>query len=211
MTIRLYDYWRSSAAYRVRIALEWKGLAYERVATDLAAGAQREAGYKAVNPQGFVPALEIDGQLFTQSLAIFDVLDARFKEPPLVSDDPDTRAHQLAMALVIAADIHPVNNLRVLQYLTREMGQDQDAVNRWYRHWITEGLAALEAMADADAPFLGGEQPAMPDMCLVPQMFNARRFETPLDAFPKLVAIDARCTEIEAFKRAHPDLAKPAE
>jgi maleylacetoacetate isomerase len=210
MTIRLYDYWRSSASYRVRIALEWKGLSYERVATDLVAGAQRDAGYKAINPQGFVPALEIDGQLFTQSLAIFDVLDSRFKEPPLVSDDPDTRAHQLALALVIAADIHPINNLRVLQYLRNEMGQDQDAINRWYRHWITEGLAALEAMADPALPFLGGDQPTMPDMCLVPQLANARRFDTPLAAFPKLVAIDARCNEINAFKRAHPDLAKPS-
>jgi maleylacetoacetate isomerase len=211
MTIRLYDFWRSSAAYRVRIALEWKGLAYDRVATDLASGAQREPSHKAINPQGFVPAIEIDGEVFTQSLAIFDVLDARFKEPPLVSDDPDTRARQLAMALVIAADIHPINNLRVLQYLKREMGQEQDAIDRWYRHWITEGLAALEAMADPEMPFLGGDQPTMPDMCLVPQLYNARRFETPLDAFPKLVAIDARCNAIDAFKRAHPDLAKPAE
>lgn len=209
MTIRLYDFWRSSAAYRVRIALEWKKLGYERVVTDLAAGAQREAGFKAINPQGFVPAVEIDEQLFTQSLAIFDMLDARFKEPPLVSGDPDTRAHQLALSLVIAADIHPINNLRVLQYLKREMGQDQDAIDRWYRHWISEGLGALEAMVDPELPFLGGDQPAMPDMCLVPQMYNARRYDTPLDAFPRLVAIDARCCEIEAFRRAHPDLAKP--
>ncbi len=210
MTIRLFDYWRSSASYRVRIALEWKGLAYERVATDLVSGAQREAAHKSINPQGFVPALEIDGEVFTQSLAIFDVLDSRFKAPPLVSDDPDTRARQLAMALVIAADIHPINNLRVLQYLKTELGQAQDAIDRWYRHWITEGLSALEAMADPDAPFLGGDRPAMPDMCLVPQLANARRFDTQLEAFPKLVAIDARCTAIDAFARAHPDRAKPA-
>jgi maleylacetoacetate isomerase len=209
MSIIFYEYWRSSAAYRVRIALEWKGLPYTSVAKDLVAGEQRSDDFRAMNPQGFVPALSIDGELFTQSLAIFDVLDARFKEPPLVSDDPDTRARQLAMALVIAADIHPLNNLRVLQYLSREFGQDQDAVNRWYRHWIVEGLTALEAMADPQMPYLGGDQPAMPDMCLVPQLFNARRFETPMEAFPKLVAIDARCQEIDAFRRAHPDLAKP--
>lgn len=206
--IRLYDYWRSSAAYRVRIALEYKGLSYERVGKDLVEGAHRQPDYKAINPQGLVPALEIDGELFTQSLAIFDVLDARFQEPHLVSRDPDTRARQLAMALAIAADIHPINNLRVLQYLKREMGQEQPAIDAWIRHWVAEGFAALEAMA-GDTPFLGGEQPAMPDMCLVPQMYNARRFETPLEAYPKLVAIDARCQSLPAFQRAHPDAAKP--
>lgn len=209
MSIVLHDYWRSSASYRVRIALEWKGLAYERVDVSLLDGEQRAAGYKTKNPQGFVPTLELDGEIFTQSLAIFDILDARFKEPPLVSSDPDTRAGQLALALTIAADIHPLNNLRVLRYLKQEFGQQQDAIDRWTRHWIAEGFDALEAMA-GDAPFLGGEQPAMPDMCLVPQMYNARRFDTVLDAYPKLVAIDRRCAEIGAFKRAHPDVAKPA-
>lgn len=210
MTIRLYDFWRSSAAYRVRIALNWKGLAYERVPTSLPEGAHRSAEYKAKNPQGLVPALEIDGEVFTQSLAIFDILDARFKEPPLVSSDPETRAHQLALALVIAADIHPVNNLRILNYLKNEMGQSQDAIDTWYRHWIAEGFAALEAMADPAKPFLSGDAPTMPDMCLVPQMYNARRFETPLQAYPKLVEIDARCNALDAFKRAHPDAVKPA-
>lgn len=209
MSIILHDYWRSSASYRVRLALEWKGLNYERIDVSLLDGAQRAAGYKTKNPQGFVPTLEIDGEVFTQSLAIFDVLDARYKDPPLVSSDPDTRARQLAMALAIAADIHPLNNLRVLQYLKREFGQEQAALDTWTRHWIAEGFAALEALA-GDAPFLGGDQPAMPDMCLVPQMYNARRFDTPLHAFPKLVAIDERCQEIEAFKRARPDRAKPA-
>ena len=208
MSITLYDYWRSSASYRVRIALEWKGLAYDRVATDLVGGAQRDPAYKALNPQGFVPALALDDELFTQSLAIFDILDARFKEPPLVSDDPSTRSRQLAMAMIVAADIHPLNNLREMQYLKNELGQDQSALDMWTRHWIAEGFAALEAVA-GDAPFLGGGPPAMPDMCLVPQMYNARRFETPLDAYPKLVAIDARCRDIGAFKRAHPDAVKP--
>jgi maleylacetoacetate isomerase len=210
MTIQFYEYWRSSAAYRVRIALNWKGLDYESIDKDLFNGVHREAEFKAINPQGFVPALSLDGELYTQSLAIFDILDARFKEPPLVSSDPEIRARQLAMALVISADIHPLNNLRVLQYLTRELGQNQEAVNTWIRHWIAEGFAALEAMADPGMPFLGGVAPAMPDMCLVPQMYNARRFETPLEAYPKLVEIDARCNEIDAFKRAHPDAVKPA-
>lgn len=210
MSIVFYEYWRSSAAYRVRIALEWKGLEYESVGKDLVAGGHRAEDFKAINPQGFVPALSLDGKLYTQSLAIFDILDARFKEPRLVSNDPETRARQIALSLVIAADIHPLNNLRVLQYLKNKLGHDQPAIDEWIRHWIAEGFAALEAMADPDKPFLGGDQPAMPDMCLVPQMYNARRFETPLEAYPKLVEIDARCCEIEAFKRAHPDVVKPA-
>lgn len=209
MTIRLHDYWRSSAAYRVRIALAWKGLEYERIDVSLLDGAQREAGYKTLNPQGFVPTLIIDGETYTQSLAIFDILDARFKAPPLVSSAPEQRARQLAMALLIAADVHPLNNLRVLRYLKQEMNQAQERIDDWIRHWIGEGLTALEAMADDDAPFLGGDQPTMPDMCLVPQLYNARRFATPLDAYPKLVAIDARCEALDAFKAAHPDAVKP--
>lgn len=210
MTVRLYDFWRSSAAYRVRIALNWKGIDYERVPTSLPDGAHRSENFKAKNPQGLIPALEIDGEIFTQSLAIFDILDARFKEPPLVSSDSETRAHQLALALVIAADIHPVNNLRILNYLKNELGHDQETIDRWIRHWIIEGFVALEAMADPAKPFLAGDAPTMPDMCLVPQMYNARRFETSLEAYPKLVEIDARCNEIDAFKNAHPDAVKPA-
>ncbi len=210
MTITFYEYWRSSAAYRVRIALNWKGLDYESVGKDLVGGAHRAADYKAINPQGFVPALDLDGELYIQSLAIFDILDARFKEPPLVSGKPEIRARQIAMSMVIAADIHPLNNLRVLQYLKNQLGHEQQVIDNWMRHWIAEGFAALEAMADPAQPFLGGAQPAMPDMCLVPQMYNARRFETSLDPYPKLVEIDARCSGIEAFRRAHPDTVKPA-
>ena len=209
MTVKLYDFWRSSAAYRVRIALNWKGIDYERVPTSLPDGAQRAPDYLAKNPQGLVPALEIDGEVFTQSLAIFDILDARFKKPPLVSSDPEHRAHQLALALVIAADIHPLNNLRVLDYLKNELGHDQATIDSWIRHWIAQGFEALEAMADRAKPFLSGDTPSMPDMCLVPQMYNARRFDTPLEAYPKLVEIDARCNEIDAFRNAHPDAVKP--
>ena len=143
----LYDYWCSSAAYRVRIALNLKGVAYRRVPIDLSQGVQLGADYMALNPQGLVPALAIDGLLLTQSLAIIDYLDANFPEPPMVSSDPASRSRTLAQALIIAADIHPINNLRVLNYLRRELGQGEDAVNNWYRHWIAEGLAALEAQA----------------------------------------------------------------
>ena len=208
MTIKLYDYWRSSAAYRVRIALNLKGIAYEAIDTSLLDGAHKTAEYIAKNPQGFVPMLEIGDLRLTQSLAIIDYLDATWKEPGLVSSDPVLRSRQLVMALVIAADIHPINNLRVLKYLQGEMGQEQAAIDNWYRHWIREGFTALEAMAE-DTPFLTGHTPGLADICLVPQMANARRFETDLSAFPKLVAIDARCREIEAFQNAAPEVVKP--
>jgi maleylacetoacetate isomerase len=209
MTVRLYDYWRSSACYRVRIALNLKGIAYEAVDTSLLDGAHLTDEYRAKNPQGFVPLLEINGFRLVQSLAIFDYLDSHHHHPPLVSDDPDIRPHQLAMALVIAADVHPLNNLRVVKYLKNNMGQDQTAIDEWTRHWIGEGFGTLEAMADPTKPFLCGERPGMPDICLVPQMYNARRFQTRLEAYPKLIEIDARCNEIDAFKRAHPDAVKP--
>ncbi|MFN5644251.1 MAG: maleylacetoacetate isomerase, partial [Sphingomonadales bacterium] len=186
----LFDYWRSSASYRVRIALNLKGVDYQSVPTDLLAASHKAADYVARNPQGFVPMLSIDGHDLTQSLAIIDYLDANYPDPPMVSSDPATRAKTLAQALVIAADIHPVNNLRILGYLKSEFGADDAAVAKWYRHWIVEGFAALEAMAPEQGLF-GGDLPNLADVCLVPQMANARRFDTPLDAFPKLVRIDA--------------------
>lgn len=208
-TIRLYDYWRSSAAYRVRIALNLKGLAYESVDISLLDGAHRAPDYIAKNPQGFVPMLEIGDLRLTQSLAIIDYLDATWKEPGLVSSDPVTRSRQLAMALIIAADMHPLNNLRVLKYLGGEMEQPQSAIDEWYRHWIAQGFTALETMADPATPFLTGTEPGLADICLIPQMANARRFDTDLSAYPKLVAIDARCNELESFKAAHPDTVRP--
>ena len=210
MTIRFYEFWRSSAAYRVRIALNLKGLAYESVQTNLSDGAHKAPDYLAKNPQGFVPLLEIDGLHLTQSLAIMDYLDAHTPNPAFVPHDPAARSRVLAMALVIAADIHPVNNLRILNYMKDVLGQDQAAIDAWYRHWIAEGFAALEAMADPAQPFLGGAAPGLADICLVPQMYNARRFETPLDAYPTLVRIDAACTALPAFAAAHPDMVKPA-
>ena len=209
MTLRLYDYWRSSAAYRVRIALNLKGLSYQRVPVSLIDGAQQTADYKAKNPQGFVPMLEVGDLRLTQSLAIIDWLDATYAEPRFLPADPAARAQELAKALVIAADIHPINNLRILKYLRHELGQSQDAVDTWARHWISEGFAALEALADADQPFLSGAAPGLADICLIPQMANARRVDTPLDAFPKLVAIDARACALPAFAAAHPDAVKP--
>ena len=206
--IILYDYWRSSASYRVRIALNLKGVSYKSVPTSLLEGDHKATEYVARNPQGFVPMLSIDGHDLTQSLAIIDYLDANYPDPAMVSSNPAERARTLAQALVIAADIHPINNLRVLRYLKDQMGHDQSAIDDWYRHWIIEGLTALEAMAPENGLF-GGDLPNLADVCLVPQMANARRFDTPLEAFPKLLRIDAALTEMPAFKAAHPDAVNP--
>lgn len=203
----LYDYFRSSAAYRVRIALNLKGVAYARRDIMLLENQQRSPEHLARNPQGFVPALEADGKVITQSLAIIEWLDARHPEPRLIPPDPDARAAAMARALVVAADTHPLNNLRVMRRL-KEMGVDEDGRNAWTRHWIAEGFAALEAMA-GEGPFLGGDAPGIADLCLVPQMYNARRFATPLDDFPRLVAIDAAATALPAFAAAHPDAVAP--
>jgi maleylacetoacetate isomerase len=204
--IVLHDYFRSSASYRVRIALNLKGLSYEQRPVSLVAGEQQSAEYKALNPQGFVPMLEWDGLRLTQSLAIFDFLDAQVKEPPFVPSDPAARAEVLALALTIACDIHPLNNLRVLKYLKNELGQEQAAVDAWYRHWVAEGLAALEKLAEPGAGrFLHGDRLSMADICLVPQLFNARRFDVPLDGFPTLLRAEASTLELPAVAAAHPD------
>jgi len=209
VTIRLHDYWRSSASYRVRIALAMKQVDYERHTVNLLKREHVSPENLAVNPQGLVPTLEIDGHILGQSLAIIDYLDARFPSPRLIPADALARAMTLQRALVIAADIHPVDNLRVLRRLN-EMGVDQAARDDWYRHWIIEGFTALETMAGGGA-FLGGRSPDLSDVCLVPQMYNARRLETQLEAFPRLVEIDARLTEIDAVAAAHPDRFKPAD
>ena len=206
----LYDYWRSSACYRVRIALNLKGVAYEAAPVNLLADEQMADAYKDENPQGLVPALAIGGRVLTQSLAIVEWLDATYAEPKLIPADPDERAHVMAMALAIACDIHPLNNLRVLKYLAR-LGIDQGARDEWYRHWIAEGFAGLEALAAPRAGrFLFGDAPSLADICLVPQMYNARRLETPIDAYPTLLRADAAATALDAFAAAHPDRVAPA-
>ena len=202
----LYEYYRSSAAYRVRIALKLKGVDYESRPVNLAEGAQKTGDYRALNPQGFVPMLEIDGHRLTQSLSIIMYLASRFPDPPLLPDDPGDAAHVRAMALGIACDIHPLNNLRVLKYLKGDLGHAQDEVDAWYAHWIVEGLAPLEAAAAPRAgDFLFGDSPTIADICLVPQLFNARRFNVPLDDYPTLVRADTSAAKLEAFAAAHPD------
>jgi maleylacetoacetate isomerase len=173
---------------------------------DLLHGKQKEAEYRARNSQGFVPMLDVDGHRITQSLAIVEYLEATRPEPPLLPSDPADAAHVRALALIIACDIHPLNNLRVLKYLGGPLGQEEETRNAWYRHWVAEGLAAIEAQAPPRAGrFLFGDAPTLADVCLVPQLFNARRFEVPLKGFPTLVRADGEANKIEAFAAAHPD------
>jgi maleylacetoacetate isomerase len=206
--IVLYDFWRSSAAYRVRIALNLKGLAYRSVPIDLRLGEQSGAGYLARNPQGLVPALEIDGALRTQSLAIIDYLDRTRPDPPLLPSDPMARADALAQALIIAADVHPIQNLRVMNRLKSQFGASDEDTFVWNRHWISTGFSALEAAAP-EVGLFGGSTPNLVDLCLVPQMANARRFEVDLSSFPNLTRIDAVLRTHPAFSAAAPEAVKP--
>ena len=203
----LYDYFRSSASYRVRIALNLKGIDYEQRSINLAAGAQKDEAYRELNPQGFVPMLEMDGHRITQSLAICNYVNSVIADPPFMPADAADRAHVLALALIVACDIHPLNNLRVLKYLKGELGATQDTTDEWYRHWVAEGLKALETMAAPRAgAWLFGDEPSVADICLIPQLYNARRFSVPLDAFPTLRRVDETASGNPAFAAAHPDL-----
>ena len=202
----LYDYYRSSASYRVRIALNIKGVEYERRPVNLLESQQQSDEYRALNPQGFVPMLEMDGARLTQSMAIMGYLDQKVPTNPLLPAAAEARAHVLSLALAVACDIHPLNNLRILKYLKDTLDVDQDARDEWYRHWVAEGLSALEAMAaPRSGKFLFGDTPTLADVCLVPQLFNARRFNVPLDGYPTLVRADENANRLEAFAAAHPD------
>jgi maleylacetoacetate isomerase len=204
--MRLYDYWRSSAAYRVRLALNFKGLSYEQIAIDLRKGAQHEPAFLALNPQGLVPVLDDDGAILTQSLPILNYLEERYPEPALLPRDSPGRAKSRAIAVAIACEIHPLNNLRVLQYLERELGLDEGQRMAWYRHWIAEGFGPLERMiARSAGEFCVGDFPSLADLCLVPQVYNARRSQCDLEPYPIIRRIDERCREIEAFERAAPE------
>jgi maleylacetoacetate isomerase len=212
--MKLYTYWRSSAAYRVRIALHWKGLEFESVSKKLVAAEHRAPEYLRVNPQALVPALEDDGAVYAQSLAIIEYLDETHPLPPLLPADPAGRARVRALAQAIACDIHPLNNLRVLNYLRASLGQGEDGVKAWYRHWIGEGFRGLEELAQrqsGDGRHLYGSEVTLADVCLVPQMYNARRFHCDLSAFPTLVAIDAALAALPAFAAARPEAQPDAE
>lgn len=215
--LTLYGYWRSSAAYRVRIALNLKGLAYEQVPVHLVkdGGQQHSAAYKALNPQELLPLLVDEGHggvKIAQSLAILEYLDEVFPETPLLPRDPLLRAQVRVLALHIACDLHPLNNLRVLQYLSGELGVSDAAKDAWYRHWLHSGLAAVETgLAPFDGGLSLGEQPGYLEACLIPQLYNARRFNCDLAAYPRTLAMAARCDALPAFKQAAPGMQPDAE
>ncbi len=211
--MKLYSYFRSSAAYRVRIALHFKGIDFETVSVHLVkdGGHNRRPEYRAINPQMRVPALTVpDGDALIQSLAIIEYLDETHPDPPLLPKDPLARAHCRALANIIACDIHPLNNTGPLRYLKRELHREQSAIDAWYHHWVIEGFTAYEALAQG-APYSSGAQATIADLCLVPQVANARRLKVPLDPFPKIVAIDAACLKLPAFDRARPENQPDAE
>ncbi len=211
--MKLYTYFRSSAAYRVRIALNLKGLPYEMVAVHLTkdGGQQHRPEFHAVNPQERVPALALSsGEVLTQSLAIIEYLDDIAPEPPLLPADALARAKVRAIAQMVACDIHPLNNLIALQYLKRAMKHEQAEIDAWYHHWVIEGFKAIEAMI-SPAPYTCGAHVSLADTCLIPQVFNARRLKVPLDQFPKIVAVETACLKLPAFDRARPENQPDAE
>jgi maleylacetoacetate isomerase/maleylpyruvate isomerase len=212
--MKLYTYFRSSAAFRVRIALNLKGLAYEPAFVHLPRGEHRATAYGAVNPQALVPTLEIDGNRLTQSLAIIEYLEETHPLPPLLPKDPLGRARVRSLSMLISSEIHPVNNLRVLQHLKKSLGQSDDGVNAWYRHWIADGLAKFEAdlvNGGTAGNFCFGDAPTMADCCLVPQIFNAQRYQCDTAAYPTTMRVFAACMKLDAFGRAQPTKQPDAE
>ncbi len=212
--IELYGYWRSSAAYRVRIALNLKGLEVQHQFVNLREDEQRSESYRRMNALGRVPTLVDGGQAFTQSLAILEYLNERYPKPPMLPEGAIERARVRALAQVVACDIHPINNISVFIYLENELKVETDKRTAWYRHWIATGFTALETML-ADDPRTGrychGDMPSLADLCLVPQVYNARRFECDLAPYPAIVRIDAACAQLDAFRQAAPEAQPDAQ
>jgi len=212
--VKLYTYFRSSAAFRVRIALNLKNLAYEPQFVNLVRGEHRRLEYSALNPQALVPALVHDGSLLTQSLAIIEYLEEKHPSPPLLPKDPLGRARVRSLALLVACEIHPLNNLRALQYLVNELGHSEDDKNKWYQHWIHDGMAKLEAdltRGDGTGRFCHGDAPTLADCCLVPQVFNAQRYNCDLAHAPTVLRVFGECMRLDAFQRAQPSRQPDAE
>jgi maleylacetoacetate isomerase len=206
--MKLFGFFRSSAAFRVRIALNLKGLPYEDAFIHLRRGDQRGADYLAVNPQGLVPALEIDDHTLIQSMAIIEYLDETHPQPAFLPPDPLGRARVRALAAIVACDIHPINNLRVLRYLSRPLGHDQAAIETWYNHWIATGFEAFERLLTGDrraGEFCGGDHPGLADIALVPQVVNSERYRLDLSPYPTIARIYANCMKLDAFAAAHPN------
>lgn len=210
--LRLHGYWRSSASYRVRIALSLKQLTYRQITHDLRKGEQAEPAYRAIAPAGLVPALEFEGYAFVQSLAILEWLDERWPQPALLPTTPEQRALARGMASTLVADVHPLNNLRVLSYLKNDLDQPSEVTAAWMKHWIDEGFAALETMiARHGGTYAFGDQPGIVDCCLVPQVYNAERFGIDISHFPRLSTATAHARAHPAFAAAHPDLQPDAD
>ncbi|MBK6867441.1 MAG: maleylacetoacetate isomerase [Burkholderiales bacterium] len=211
--MKLYNYFRSSASFRVRIALQWKGLAYEYLPVQLARGEQKKPEFGALSAEGLVPLLELDdGRRLTQSMAIIEYLDETHPQPPLLPADPAGRARVRALAQIVACEIHPLNNLRVLKYLVNDLKVGDEAKNGWYKHWVRLGLEAYEAhLAAQPGTFSHGDSPTLADCCLVPQIFNAQRFDCDLNGLPRTMAVFDACMALPAFQRAQPSACPDVE
>ncbi|MCG6877314.1 MAG: maleylacetoacetate isomerase [Betaproteobacteria bacterium] len=205
--MKLYTYFRSSAAFRARIALNYKGLAYEPALVSLAKNEHHESAYRRINPQGLLPALVDDGHRLIQSLAIMEYLEERYPEPPLLPKDPFDRAYVRALSDIVACEIHPLNNPRTLKHVRKSYGVDEPGINAWYRHWIAEGFGMLEGFLRSEArsgTYCLGDTVTMADCCLVPQVFNAKRYECDLGPFPTAMRIFDACMKLAAFDAAQP-------
>jgi maleylacetoacetate isomerase len=212
--VKLYTYFRSSAAFRVRIALNLKGLAYEPAFVHLPKGEHRDASYARLNRQGLLPTLDDGGVLLNQSLAIIEYLEETRPAPALLPKDPAGRARVRSLALLVACEIHPLNNLRTLQHLRRALGQDEEQIKAWYRHWIADGLAKLEAelaQTKGTGRHCHGDSPTVADCCLVPQVFNAKRYDSDLAPYPTVMRVFDACMKLDAFERAQPSKQPDAE